>query len=442
MSSHPATEVRHLLVQLNWFHRLRFGAVVGVVLFTVLAAHVFGVHPGPLPLYLLAGVTLSLNLIYLARMRSLASLSVAAVRRHVDLEIGLDLLVLIALVHFSGGIANPFVLFYLFHTFIAAMLLSARAGVTVASVSWLLVASLGVLELQGLFSPRSGGLRLIDLQQVGALGLASWLLAFGLTLGTSVYFVATILAQVRSRDEELRRLSERLGQSEKLASIGTLAAGVAHEINNPVGVIRNKAQILRHRINDGDAAPALLTELDTIEKHTQRIGSITSGLLTFSKVTPFVLRPLDLNQLAEEGKTLVRVPYKGAEVELELLHSPRPLMVSGSANHLLQVLVNLLLNAKDASAVGGKVRVSLASAGGQASLEIQDWGEGIAAEALPKIFDPFFTTKDVDKGTGLGLAISHGIVSEHGGEIRVQSVVGEGSTFQLLLPLARAVANQ
>ncbi|MHC4850558.1 MAG: sensor histidine kinase, partial [Planctomycetota bacterium] len=400
---------RHLLDQVRWFNRLRFGAVGGMLVFIVVGSMV-GILPESGPLYLLAALTAVLNLAYALWLKTRPKLRFKTLRKHVDLQIGLDLLVLSALLHFSGGVANPFVLFFLFHTLLAAQLHSVKAGLWVGALSLVMVAGLGLLELEGVLVPARTGLRLMDLDQMRELDLAVWLLAFGLTLGVSIYFLSTVLRQVRSRDEELRRLNQQLGQSEKLASIGTLAAGVANEINNPVGVIHNKAQILRYRIRDGEERDALLAELDTIEKHTKRVGAITQGLLTFSKETPFALKPLDLNALVREGLELVRVPFKDAEVILEADLAPEPVMVHGSSNHLLQVLVNILINARDASRPGDKVVIGTTESDGQACVSIRDQGVGIEDADLPKIFDPFFSTKDVDRGTGLGLAISHGIV--------------------------------
>lgn len=424
---------RHLLDQIAWFNKLRFAAVIGMVCApTVAVALELLERAGPI--YMCAGLTLTLNLVYTWRFRSLGRATFRRVRAHADLQIGLDLLILTAVLHFSGGSANPLGFFFLFHSFIAAQMVSVRTGLAVAVVSVILVGGLGVLELTGVLLPASGGLRLMDIREVGVIGLVSWLIALGTTLGISVYFVATVLDQVKHREEELRRLNEQLGQSEKLASIGTLAAGVAHEINNPVGVIRTKAQILRYRIGDGEDSSALLNELDTIEKHTDRIGAITRGLLTFSKESPFELVSLDLHRLVKEATELVRVPYKDRQVLLRTQTIDRPLRVVGSENHLLQVLVNILLNARDASDPGEVVTIAIESEPPFAVLSVQDEGEGIDPENLGKIFDPFFTTKDVDRGTGLGLSISHGIVERHQGEIFVESELGEGTRFRIVLP--------
>lgn len=432
--SAEARQLDALLSQVAWFNRLRLVAAAGVVWLVALASHGLGVIEDPLPLYVLGGLIAAVDGLYLAWFPRLQQRSASAVRRHVYLQIGIDLLILTSLLHFAGGVTNPLVLFFLFHAFIAGLLLSVRAAVLVAGASLLLCTGLGFAERLGWLPHRPLQLGLIDLHRIEPLGFWLLLLAHGLTLGCSIYFVATVISRLRANEQELLRLGRQLVLSEKLASVGTLAAGVSHEINNPVSVIANKAQILRYRIQDGDAKDRLLAELDTIDKHARRIGQITAGLLHFARESPFELLDVDLAALLREAADLVRVPYRQAEVELELDVGP-PIVVRGSANHLLQVLINILLNAKDASVPGGVVRLGASVVGGEAAIRIQDHGCGIEPENLAKIFDPFFTTKDVDKGTGLGLAISHGIVERHHGRIEVESEPGRGSTFVVVLPL-------
>jgi signal transduction histidine kinase len=431
-----------LLAQVVWFNKLRLLAAASVIWMTALAAHGLQVVAEPGPLYVLGGLIAVVDIVYIACFPWVRRQPARRVRRHVDLQIGIDLLILTALLHHTGGITNPLVLFYLFHAFIAALVRSVAAGIIVGAASLLLVVLLAVAERQGWIRHHPLALGLMDLMAVQPLGF--WLLSFAYatTVSFSIYFVANILAQLRRNEQQLVRLSRHLALSEKLASIGTLAAGVSHEINNPVGVINNKVQILRYRIQDGDAPDRLLAELDTIEKHTRRIGQITAGLLTFSRETPFQMRPLDLPALVREAADLVRVPFRTARVELEVGAAPVVADVAGSHNHLLQVLINLLLNAKDASLPGTVVTLSVELADDSARLLVQDHGAGIAPEHLVKIFDPFFTTKDVDKGTGLGLAISHGIVERHQGRIEVDSEVGVGSTFRVVLPRAHQAQNR
>ncbi len=429
----PSTE--RLLDQVAWFNRLRLAAAVVMLVLTGVAAHGFGAVRDPVPLYLLAALTVAVNALYGWWFPRLAKVEASAVRRHVDLQIAIDLLILTAILHFSGGVTNPCVLFYPFHAFIAALLLSVRAALVVVGASVLLAAVLAFGESSGWLAhhPLPG---LWSLREATQVALAVWLAAFCAAQVLGVYFVGRVLSRLVRREQQLASLDSQLAQSEKLASVGTLAAGVAHEINNPVGVIQNKVQILRYRIEDGEQAPALLRELDVVERHAQRIGTITAGLLTFSRETPFALEPLDLNRLVREGADLVAVPFRNAGVALELaLAEPSP-RVRGSANHLLQVLVNLMLNAVDASPSGAAVTVRTESDRAGARLSVADRGHGIPADIRSKIFDPFFTTKDVGRGTGLGLAIAHGIVDQHQGSIEVESVVGQGTTFRIWLPVS------
>jgi signal transduction histidine kinase len=430
-----ARQTADLLSQIAWFNRLRLIVAGTVIALTALAAHVLGIVADPLRLYALGGLIAVVDLIYMAWFPRLSRQPAHRVRRHVFVQISIDLLILTALLHFTGGVTNPLVLFYLFHTFIAALVLSVRAACFAASISLALVTLLGAAERCGWLPHLPlADLGLLDLQKVRPLGFVLLLLGYALTMAFSIYFLGSILQRLRANEQQLLRLSRSLAMSEKLASVGTLAAGVSHEINNPVGVINNKVQILRYRIQDGDERGKLLHELDVIEKHTRRIGQITAGLLTFSRETPFEKRPLDIGALLQEAADLVRVPFRTAGVQLQI-ESGEACRLAGSQNHLLQVLINILLNAKDASPQGGAVRLGWVAGPTEVAIVIADRGTGISEENLRKVFDPFFTTKDVDKGTGLGLAISHGIVERHGGRIEVDSKVGEGSVFRVVLPL-------
>ena len=430
---------RELGAQVRWFNRLRFLVVAGMAVLTYGASTWLPELDDAAPLYALCAFTLAVNLTYVAWFRRLQG--EGGVRRHVLLQIGIDLAILTLVLHFSGGVTNPLVLFYTFHTFIASMLLSARIAALVAVVSALLIALLGVGEYAGWIPHHP--LRSVGLFEVAGLesrALAVWILTLATVLAVTVYFVSTILARLRSSERELAGLSEQLALSEKLASIGTLAAGVSHEINNPIGVIANKTDILRCRIDDGDDEVELLREIDTIDRHVGRVRSITEGLLAFARETPFELRPADLGDVVREAAELVKVSYRQEDVTLEVAPPPGRLLVRASVNHLLQVLVNVLLNARDASTSGAGVRVSTRAVGeSELVVDIQDHGEGIAPENLPKIFDPFFTTKEIDRGTGLGLALSHGLVERHGGRVEVESEQGVGTTFSICLP--RAVSD-
>ena len=430
-----ANEAASLVSQVSWFNRLRLVVAAGVIWLTALATHALDLVADPTPLYVLGGALFAIDGLYLLWFPRLGRVALPAVRRHVYLQIAVDLLILTALLHYTGGITNPLALFYLFHAFLAALALSVGAGIAVAVASLGLLSLLGVAERFGWLAHHPLPLGLADLYAIEPLGFWLLVFAYGATLAFSIYFVATILERLRRNERQLVSLGRHLALSEKLASVGTLAAGVSHEINNPIGVITNKVQILRYRITDGDGQERLLSELDVIDKHVRRIAQITAGLLTFSREAPFELRPVDLGDLLAEAADLVKVPFRTASVELVLQIPPGPVPpVLGSQNHLLQVLINILLNAKDASRADSVVELRLVARSADVCIEIVDQGHGIPEELLAKVFDPFFTTKDVDKGTGLGLAISHGIVERHQGRLEVESEVGVGTTFRVVLP--------
>lgn len=430
-----AREHGALLSQVAWFNRLRLIVAAGVIWLCALATHAFDLIANPWPLYMLGAAIVCVDGLYILRFARLQRSRSSAVRRHVYLQIAVDIVILTALLHYSGGITNPLALFYLFHAFIAALVLSVEAAVMVAVASMLLLLGLGFAEREGILPHHPLAVGLFDLHAIDPLGLWLLVFAYATTLAFSIYFVSTVLSRLKRQEGELLRMGRHLAMSEKLASVGTLAAGVSHEINNPIGVIKNKVKILRYRVEDGDEQPKLLSELDVVDKHVKRIAKITDGLLQFSRERPFELRPLDLASLLREAADLVRVPFGAADVELRVEAAvPDDVEVRGSSNHLLQVLINILLNAKDASPARSVVELSCSLVGREVVLEVRDHGQGIEPELLEKVFDPFFTTKDVDKGTGLGLAISHGIVERHHGRIDVESEVGRGTKFRIVLP--------
>ena len=295
----------NLLEQIAWFNRLRLVAAAAVIWLCAMATHVLGVVDDPWPFYGCGAALLAVDGLYLLAFRRLQRRKLPAIRRHAFLQIGVDLVILTILLHWSGGITNPLALFYVFHAFIAALVLSIAAAVAVGVASVLLLAFLGFAEWHGWLAHHPLPLGLADLQRIEPLGFWLLLFAFVVTVGFSVYFVATVLARLRANEQQLLKLGRGLALSEKLASIGTLAAGVSHEINNPIGVIANKVQILRYRIDDGDSRERLRGELDVIDKHVARIAKITAGLLTFSRETPFALRPLDLPELVHDQRETI-----------------------------------------------------------------------------------------------------------------------------------------
>ena len=249
-----------------------------------------------------------------------------------------------------------------------------------------------------------------------------------------------MLKSLQERDRRLKAESEiKLLQSEKLASIGRFAAGVADEINNPLtGVLTFTHMLLRRK----DIGDEVRSDLTTIAESTERVRKIIKGLLVFSRQTKLDPEPTDVNRLVRTAVLPMENQALVKGVGIQFNPGENLPMLTLDRSQLQSVLINILINAIDAMKPGGNITITTcvsvsASKSDQKGIEIAvtDTGCGIPPENLDKLFDPFFTTKEVGHGTGLGLAVSYGIVERHGGTIRVQSEVGRGSTFTIWLPI-------
>jgi signal transduction histidine kinase len=236
-------------------------------------------------------------------------------------------------------------------------------------------------------------------------------------------------------------LEAQLSQSEKLSSIGLLAAGVAHEVNTPLAVISSYAQMLAKQVQGDEKKSGLL---EKITRQTFRASEIVNNLLNFSRTSGTEFGPVDVNKIIHETLTLLEHQFKVAKVRVEDELAPGLPAIFGNAGKLQQVFLNLFLNAKDAMHGGGVLHVSTSNGSG-VNVVVSDTGSGIAQEHITRIYDPFFTTKtspsDGRRGTGLGLSVTYGIIQEHAGKIHVESRVGQGTTFYLEFPLMRKAVN-
>jgi two-component system NtrC family sensor kinase len=233
--------------------------------------------------------------------------------------------------------------------------------------------------------------------------------------------------------DELGRTQAQLVHSEKLASLGVLAGGVAHEINNPLMVILGRTELMLMADSMGDEGKK---NLDTIRHETERIAKIVQNLLTFSRKSR--QEKIESVEVAEAlERTLMLSEHQLTVANVEVLKEIEPDMptIDANAGQLQQVFMNLIINAHHAMPDGGRLSIKTGTTpDDHVFIEISDTGCGIPAEDINRIFDPFFTTKDEGKGTGLGLAVSRNIVENHGGEIGVHSTIGVGTTFRVVLP--------
>jgi len=258
--------------------------------------------------------------------------------------------------------------------------------------------------------------------------------------GENVAWTRTLEQRVEQKTRELKRAHEHALHTEKMASIGKMPAGLAHENNNPVSVHLTYAKLLRKWIDSEDGANRrrkdIHESLDLIAAESRRCGDLVKNLLTFSRTTPINLQPTNLNQVIDRSLRLIQHQLDLASIHVEQDLDPQlpPVICDGA--QIEQVLLALMMNALDAMPQGGNLWITtrLNREDGAVRIIVRDDGCGIAPEILSRLFEPFLTTKETGRGVGLGLAISRSILERHNGNIEVQSEVGRGTTFTVILP--------
>jgi len=249
----------------------------------------------------------------------------------------------------------------------------------------------------------------------------------------------TLEDKVDQRSRELLAMQVRMARTERLASLGMLSAGVAHEINNPLGGVLALSALALEDLPPDDPNRENLEE---VVRQAQRCKAIVKGLLDFSRQSASSSEPVDLGRVAQEALALVKPQAAFFNVDLVCAFEPSLPPVMADRAEIQQVVLNIIMNAVQAMDEQGRLTVTTSSSEGIAELAISDTGHGIPPEQIGHVFDPFFTTKDESKGTGLGLSIAYGIVSKHGGTISVESEVGVGTTFTLRFPVTPEFARQ
>ncbi|MBI9038640.1 MAG: cache domain-containing protein [Bacteroidales bacterium] len=240
---------------------------------------------------------------------------------------------------------------------------------------------------------------------------------------------------IEKREQELHRITQQqLFQSEKLASIGRLSAGIAHEINNPLTGALTFAHLLKQKKNNNEED---INDLDVIIRETTRVREIVKGLLDFARQTPFKKEFININDILNQVLKLIRNQKEFKSIVIETKYLKNIPDFHGDKNQLQQVFLNTILNAGEAITKTGTIKISTSIDKNHIIISIKDTGCGIKKENQNKIFDPFYTTKAVGKGTGLGLSISYGIVQQHGGFLECKSEEGKGTTFNIFLPIKK-----
>jgi len=340
-----------------------------------------------------------------------------------------DLFFLFGLVQWAGAASGVFVLGFYLLVALHSFYFGRQVGILVAAIASLL------LLLAGLdTSPPEPWFH--SLAQVGFLFATAW--------STSLLADRERLARQRAEEllAELKNTTRILEQAQKMALIGRLTAGIAHEINNPAAVVLTRLERMLLAAEENGYSAALKQDLETLRNHARRVAGVVQKMLTYSRSDSSGFSPLDINEVIQQSIPLIehRLKNRHLTLNLNLLHRlPR---VYGNTNRLEEVFVNLLTNAMDASSPGGQIYIVSTISGGQdkeVQVFVADGGEGIPPENLDKIFEPFFTTKPPGEGTGLGLYITYQILNDHRASVSIDSQPGKGTTVSIRFPLLKDV---
>ena len=449
-----------LLARLQWLVKLRWLFLFGLGAVLFFATKVFDLEMKLTPLSVIAGAVSIYNLgFYLLhryiRPKYVKETTYRGLRIEANFQIGLDLLALIFLIHFSGGIENPFIFFFVFHMILGSILLTGR------DIWFQAVFAVGLLFLLlGL-----SYFKVIDHYHVDGFGTKDlwtnfpyiWagVISFSATILMTVYMTNSIARSLRKRENELfvtkNQLEKKsmelqrankelikqqtlLVQSEKLASLGKLSAGVAHELNNPLTGILSFTHFIKAACVD---QAQIQHDVDVVIRETERCKKIIRGLLDFARQSQPEKKQDNIVGLLNETITLVENHKDFKNIKIIKDFPDEPPLIMFDKYQIQQVFMNLIVNAQEAMDTGETLYVStgISPGGNYIEIKFQDTGAGISEDNLGKIFDPFFTTKE--DGTGLGLSVSLGIIENHGGKLDIVSTPGRGSTFTVKLPVSQ-----
>lgn len=423
-----------LFSQLCWFIRLRWIAAAGVMAFALVDWVGMQWYPYHWQGLVVGGVIAAYNLVLYAVTRPSPSLlkNRLALGMLAWAQILPDLACLSYLTVWTGGIHSPFSGLFVLHMVFASLLMPKAMAYTAALAAWALLAA-GMWAFNSWPEAR----HVPFLLGWGLMLLATVFLANHLT-GNLRRHRQRVLQQnqrIRTMSTQLRRQSQAMIQHEKMVAMGQMAAGVAHEIANPLANMDSMLQLLQRK---PDRLPP--DAVEKLREQVARINRIVRQLTQFARPPETDWQTMPVGDLVERSLQLVRLDPRLRGVRLEVEVSPQAGMVRVQAQAMEQVLVNIILNALDAMASVREPRLAIRASRREAEcrLEVADNGHGIAPEHMGRLFEPFFTTKPVGKGTGLGLSISYGLVRQHGGRIEIRSEPGQGATFMICLPASSA----
>ncbi len=453
----PSQCTREVLIeQLLWLIQLRWIAVVGVVIAALIGNYVFPVLINPMPIYVCAGVLLLCNIFYyLVTTKRGSGVGPKDVVLGM-IQVETDIVILTAVLHFSGGVVNPFSLFYVFHVIIAAIILPRNLSYGVGLTTILLFGLLAINELNG-GGPL--GYYPLKLSAVGGLwrnpvyALGCFVAFTGMVVPAQ-YLTRIIIVRMtakhkslekdlRDRAEQIASINEMLKMTrvqmahrEKMVAIGQMAAGIAHEIGNPLASLSSVVQYLCRKLSSHEEKEQLLL----IECQVDRISSILKRMLSLSRPITQEYKWTNINELIDNTLSLVKFDKRMQAITIKhVIDSDLP-MVWLNPQLFEQVLLNIFINAMDAmDARQGQqkhiLEITRDFKDTMIEVRIRDTGVGMSPQIAKRAFESFFTTKEIGKGTGLGLFISYNLVSEINGTIKLESEPDKGTTVIIRIPV-------
>jgi len=445
-----------LRMKLLWIMKLRWIAVVGVVAAVVVGTYVFPVLINPVPIYVCAGVLLLCNILFYlaARSKGFGGRPKEIVLGIVQVEV--DLVIITVILHFSGGVINPFFLFYIFHVIVAAIILPRNLSYSVGLTTILLFGLLAVNELNG-----GGwlGYYPLNLSAVGGLwrnpvyALAVFV-SFSCTVLLAQYLTRIIVVrmtakykileknlrdhaeQITAINEMLKMTRVQMAQREKMVAIGQMAAGIAHEIGNPLTSLSSVVQYLCRKLSTHEEKEQLLL----IECQVDRISNILKHMLSLSRPATREYKWTDINELIDNTLSLVKFDIRMQSTTVKNVTGSDLPMTWLNPQLFEQVLLNIFINAMDAMGTGEDeeehiLEITRELKDGMIEIRVRDTGIGMSSQVAKRAFESFFTTKEIGKGTGLGLFISYNLVNEIDGTIKLESEPGKGTTVIIRIPI-------
>lgn len=425
--------------RLHWLVRLRWLAVIGVFLTVLSVSRIFKFPLPVFPLYLIAIILALYNLaffillIYLKERKSKITMNIIA-----NAQISLDLLMLSALIHFSGGIENPFLFYFIFHMIIAGILLSRQAAFLQATFAAILFCFMVILECLGILPHYCLREFIINSQHNNLIYIIGISFVFVSTIYIAVYMASSISAKLKQREEILEKANEQLKEKDRLKSEYVLR--VSHDIKEHLAAIQGCLEPVIGRIT-GELNPK---QFDLVERAVQRTSKLIFFVKALLEITRIKLSKeikMDyfyFKDIVYEVVNNISPKAQDKNIAIYSVIEPTIDRIRGAKEYLQETIVNLIANSVKYTPNNGRIDIRVKDKGNSILIEIQDTGIGIPKDEMPKIFEEFYrasNAREAEKdGTGLGLSIARQIVQIHQGKIWVESESGKGSVFSIELP--------